>query len=562
MARFSLTALVTAIATFLIFFITAYSSIFKVGFLQNASNEPLNELTHELSELQDEIGDVDSTIERLSGKQHSNVQRTDFKKVINQLKSNLLLKTKQIVNLREKLEHVGNISSSLSYSSLSVSHNRQKFKEDEKYQKQFQNFLKMSKNEPGGQEPVVILDWFSKRLESMERIKQRVGHTGHITHYDIVDNLGKNFKGDHYIAKSSENCGGCWFTNDRNFEKSASGIIVDNTHLPLVYLDMPRNSERSDKQYWIFWSREPAARNYQINVEKLNEVHENGVLDEAYNFTTSYRRDSDVPYHFTVNDFLLHARHTIDPTAHLSDEEYMGKLIKNKFSSREKNVDAPHIAWIVSNCNHTKAARTSMDTAIQLKNLGLKYDAYGRCFENGQYLYPTNKNGKRIKYKKISETTNAYHDEEISLIKTWSNVKRKLSMYKFYFSFENAIHCKDYLSEKFWKQALDAQLVPIVSGVSREDISVLAPPNSYIHVEDYPDLKDLVKHIEYLNGNDTAYLEYHKWRLMTADLSKPFTNYNDKRNCGVCRLIMEKKAQGFPKHSVKSVSDWWFHWLG
>ena len=38
------------------------------------------------------------------------------------------------------------------------------------------------------------------------------------------------------------------------------------------------------------------------------------------------------------------------------------------------------------------------------------------------------------------------------------------SQYKFYLAFENSFHCNDYLSEKFWRNALHEGAVPIVFG--------------------------------------------------------------------------------------------------
>ena len=37
-----------------------------------------------------------------------------------------------------------------------------------------------------------------------------------------------------------------------------------------------------------------------------------------------------------------------------------------------------------------------------------------------------------------------------------------------------------------------------------------APKNSYIHVEEFSTVKELVKYIQYLDNNQTAYLEYHQ----------------------------------------------------
>ena len=39
----------------------------------------------------------------------------------------------------------------------------------------------------------------------------------------------------------------------------------------------------------------------------------------------------------------------------------------------------------------------------------------------------------------------------------------------------------------------------------------IAPENSFIHVEDFTSPNDLVDYLDYLDRNETAYLEYHLW---------------------------------------------------
>ena len=50
-----------------------------------------------------------------------------------------------------------------------------------------------------------------------------------------------------------------------------------------------------------------------------------------------------------------------------------------------------------------------------------------------------------------------------------------------------------------------------VWGVHPKDVKDMAPPNSYIHADNFKSPVDLVRHLEYLNKNDTAYMEYHQW---------------------------------------------------
>ena len=39
-----------------------------------------------------------------------------------------------------------------------------------------------------------------------------------------------------------------------------------------------------------------------------------------------------------------------------------------------------------------------------------------------------------------------------------------IAKHKFYLAFENSLHCNDYISEKFWRNALGNGAVPIVYG--------------------------------------------------------------------------------------------------
>ena len=58
------------------------------------------------------------------------------------------------------------------------------------------------------------------------------------------------------------------------------------------------------------------------------------------------------------------------------------------------------------------------------------------------------------------------------------------------------------LSEKFWRNAFGDLLVPVVFGPHVDDVRAVAPPNSYIHAEDFKTPKDLVEYLgEFFNNN-------------------------------------------------------------
>ena len=53
--------------------------------------------------------------------------------------------------------------------------------------------------------------------------------------------------------------------------------------------------------------------------------------------------------------------------------------------------------------------------------------------------------------------------------------------FKVYISFENSL-CEDYVTEKFWRPIRNHQLPLIMNGA---DMSKVAPPHSYLHVDDF-----------------------------------------------------------------------------
>jgi len=82
--------------------------------------------------------------------------------------------------------------------------------------------------------------------------------------------------------------------------------------------------------------------------------------------------------------------------------------------------------------------------------------------------------------------------------------------YKFYLSFENAI-CKEYMTEKFW-EALKHGMVPIALGAPMSDYERLAPPNSFIHVDNFTSPCELAEYLKYLDKNPDVHAAYHAWR--------------------------------------------------
>ncbi|XP_071811596.1 4-galactosyl-N-acetylglucosaminide 3-alpha-L-fucosyltransferase FUT5-like isoform X1 [Apostichopus japonicus] len=88
--------------------------------------------------------------------------------------------------------------------------------------------------------------------------------------------------------------------------------------------------------------------------------------------------------------------------------------------------------------------------------------------------------------------------------------EQTIRKYKFYLALENSC-CSEYITEKFWR-TLAWDIVPVVFGAPRKDYERLAPPNSFIHADDFDSIEDLANYIKFLDKNDDEYNKYFRWK--------------------------------------------------
>ncbi|KAM4696293.1 3-galactosyl-N-acetylglucosaminide 4-alpha-L-fucosyltransferase FUT3-like [Rhinophrynus dorsalis] len=131
---------------------------------------------------------------------------------------------------------------------------------------------------------------------------------------------------------------------------------------------------------------------------------------------------------------------------------------------------------------------------------------------------------------------------------SWDDFYKTISQYKFYLAFENSIY-KDYITEKFWRNAFDSWTVPVVLGTSRKNYERFMPGEAFIHVEDFPNAKELAEFLLKLDKDDVKYRKYLNWRshyrvMMETEL--------DKSYCKACRSLRQS-----PDYQViPSVAKW------
>ncbi|PZC76884.1 hypothetical protein B5X24_HaOG204023 [Helicoverpa armigera] len=217
---------------------------------------------------------------------------------------------------------------------------------------------------------------------------------------------------------------------------------------------------------------------------------------DVFNWTSTYRRDSDIvaPYeHWVYYDPLITEK----------------DLDRNFAANKTKKV-----AWFVSNCH---ARNRRLQYARQLSKY-IQVDIYGAC---GAHHCP----------------------------RTDPNCLEMLDKdYKFYLAFENS-NCRDYVTEKFFVNGLQHNVLPIVMGARASEYASLAPHNSYVHVEEFASPEELATYLRRLDEDDNLYNSYFKWKGTGEFINTYFF-------CRVCAMVHANERRQRSAH-YDDVQAWW-----
>ncbi|XP_039261552.2 4-galactosyl-N-acetylglucosaminide 3-alpha-L-fucosyltransferase FUT6-like isoform X1 [Styela clava] len=283
----------------------------------------------------------------------------------------------------------------------------------------------------------------------------------------------------------NRNCGYCSLVaknNTRIVDSHTAAVVF--TYRKVNFATMPSKSLRRPDQLYIWLSGESPS---SLQQRSMNFTFE---TDRQFNATMTLRRDSDIFYTYG-NAFFSH--------------QAVNKLFAKEYDGKFENmlrVKTNHTIAIISNCMFSPAARIRIKIITEMSEYGLRIDKFGSCFNN--------------------TLERASH---LEILKT----------YKFYLAFENSYHCKDYITEKFFKIGLQNGVVPVVWGPKRDDYNRVAPPNSFIHVDDFSSLQELVSYLDFLDNNDEEYLKYFGWYLLPGE---DMPNYGRQTAyCQICRIV-------------------------
>ena len=224
---------------------------------------------------------------------------------------------------------------------------------------------------------------------------------------------------------------------------------------------------RHPDQVWVLYNQEPLSLLWGSL----------GTFQWVFNWTLSYRRDSDVFVPYGIPRKVDMSERNIES---MRDED-------NYF--KQKTQDGA-IAMI-SNCKDD-ARRYKL---IEYLKKYINVKVYGRCGEG------------RLDSSK----------EDIQ------------KQYKFYLAFENS-NCVDYVTEKYWRSLTSGQ-IPLVAW--RNNMTGVVIPESYINIFDFTDITKAGEYIKRVNDNATLYNSYFKWK-------EAYETHSPRALCELCKKLHEK----------------------
>ena len=270
----------------------------------------------------------------------------------------------------------------------------------------------------------------------------------------------------------------CKISYDKNILDKASAVLFhgqdlgsDNIYSPESLLQLKRPAN----QIWVW-----------VNQESPSNVRGTKAYNGVFNWTATYHRKSDIflPYGCYVSR---------KNERYLAYRKEIRRIIRNKTGL---------IAWAVSDCDGSREKYV-----LELQDF-VNITVFGKC---------------RTKFKK----------QDICISET-EDCSRKLAEFKFYLAFENSF-CDDYVTEKYWKNALEHGSVPIVFGKNYD--AKVAVPGSFINVNKFKTVKELAQYIMFLDENDEHYAKYFEWKRKYKII--PVTDLM----CSVCQKLHKLPMQ-------------------
>ncbi|XP_055523455.1 alpha-(1,3)-fucosyltransferase C [Wyeomyia smithii] len=231
---------------------------------------------------------------------------------------------------------------------------------------------------------------------------------------------------------------------------------------------------------------------------------------DFFNWTMTYRLDSDIIWNY--NNFV---------------ELESGRLI------------APNESPLWRSNWHTYTNATLLELATRKSKMGVQFVSHCGAFSRRDELVQQIQQLMEVDvYGKCGTMECPRGSPRCSQMLT--------DDYRFYFAFENSL-CQDYITEKMYN-SMESYIIPVVFGGA--DYAKFAPPRSYIDVQQFGTVPELVAYLEWLAENPSEYIKYFWWKehyRITGD--QPF--------CQLCRKLHDVGARERIQY-YKDIKRWWF----
>lgn len=282
---------------------------------------------------------------------------------------------------------------------------------------------------------------------------------------------------------------GCTVSDDRRTYQQADAVVIH--HRDIAYGTALPTEQRPPAQKWIWMNHESPT--HTPNLWRFEGV---------FNLTMTYRADSHI--------FL--------PYGYLVPLEHRNQGLHNSFAHRlqvpsPSHLLRPHlVAWVVSHWSKSHARVAFYNQLRQYVHV----DVFGNA---GQ-----------------------------PLSKSSSSVVQLVRQYQFYLAMENSQHT-DYITEKLWNSVL-AGAIPVVLGPSRKNYERFLPPEAFIHVDDFPTVRELAQYLLMLRRNPALLRRHLDWR---GGYSVHEPAFWTEHYCMACRTVRRIRGR---TDVVKDLAGW------
>lgn len=289
----------------------------------------------------------------------------------------------------------------------------------------------------------------------------------------------------------------CYLTDNRSLFNQSDVIVFSIQDLNMS--DLPQY--RFSHQRFVFLEMESPSTTNPVPL-----LH-NKTRFNFFNWTMSYRLDSDIIHRNSYGEIIPHIRRLPARFPEPKNQKKFQLTYDSRVDLRSKQ---KLVAWFVSHC------KTTSHREDYVSELGryLPIDVYGQC-------------------------------GNLTCINPLECLEMMRRDYKFTIAFENAI-CRDYMTEKATRP-LVFDTVPIVFGGA--DYEGFLPPHSYIDVKDFESPKQLADYILLLNSSTGIYERYFDWKKHYS-----IRLYTQRGWCDLCKLASDVRQ---PPKVYSDILKWW-----